>query len=177
MLLSVWSGSKVVRGRTCSRLYIAASWRWSLMCEMISLKECLHMIDTRCLADGWVFFCNFMLLSYVLEELLQVVDACLRGGICSNPPWLRMRMITIGSFLSYRDAIQLYEKKLFKILPLLLCVTSNVTTTSSGQPLRQAPPQVLSRCQVVAAEDGDMVTCWGCYKVPACRLTIDSLGS
>ena len=79
------------------------------MCEMISLKECLHMIDTRCLVDGWVFFCNFMLLSYVLEELLQVVDVCIRGGICSNLPWLRMRMITIGSFLSYRDAIQLYE--------------------------------------------------------------------
>lgn len=108
-MLSVWSGSKVVRGGTGSRLYIAASWRWSLMCEMISLKECLHMIDSRCLVDGWVFFCNFMLLSYVTEDLLQVVGACLRSGICSNVAWPRMRIITIGSFLSYRDAIQLYE--------------------------------------------------------------------
>jgi hypothetical protein len=110
-VLSVWSGSKVVRGRTSDRLYIAASWRWSLMCEMISLKECLHMIDLRCLVDGWVLFCNFMLLSYVLEDLLHVVNECSRGGICITSPWPRMSIV-IGSFFSYRDAIQLHESYL-----------------------------------------------------------------
>lgn len=70
------------------------------------------MIDTRCLADGWVFFCNFMLFSYVLEDLLHVVNACSRGGICSTVPMPRMSMITIGSFLSYRDAIQLHASYL-----------------------------------------------------------------
>jgi hypothetical protein len=78
------------------------------MCEMISLKECLHMIDDRCLADGWVIFCNFMLLSYVPWDLLQVFVACSRGGIVSFP-WPRTSMIMIGSFLPYRDAIQLHD--------------------------------------------------------------------
>jgi hypothetical protein len=67
------------------------------------------MIDLRCLVDGWVLFCNFMLLSYVLEDLLHVVTECSRGGICIASPWPRMSMIAIGSFFSYRDAIQLHE--------------------------------------------------------------------
>jgi hypothetical protein len=77
---------------------------------MIFLKECLHVLDSRGLVDGWVLFCNFMVLSYVFyEALLQVVDACSRGGICNTFPWLRMFMITTGSFLAYRDAIQLHD--------------------------------------------------------------------
>jgi len=53
-----------------------------------------------------------MLFSYVLEDLLHVVNACSRGGICSTVPMPRMSMITIGSFLSYRDAIQLHASYL-----------------------------------------------------------------
>ena len=68
------------------------------------------MIDSRCLVDGWVICCNFMLLSYVFEDLLQVVDACLRVMV------ERMLMIMTGSFLSYRDAIQLHENYLIILL-------------------------------------------------------------
>jgi hypothetical protein len=68
--------------------------------------------DSRCLVEGWVLFCNFMLLSYVFEDLLLNVDACSRGGICNTFSWPRMLMITIGSFLSYRDAIQLHDSHL-----------------------------------------------------------------
>jgi len=98
---------KVVRGRTSSRLSIAASWRWSLMCEMISLKECLHMIEMRCFADGLFFFCNFMFLFHDLKDLPRVVKACSWGRV--SLPWPRMSTITIMSFLSYRDAIQLHD--------------------------------------------------------------------
>lgn len=76
------------------------------MCEMISLKECPHMIEMRCLVDGLFFFSNLMFLFFDLEDLLQVVTTCSSSGIPF--PWLRTSMITIMSFLSYRDAIQLH---------------------------------------------------------------------
>lgn len=76
---------------------------------MISLKECLHMIEMR-LVDGLVFLCNFMFLFYDSEDLLQVVEACSRGGIPF--PWQRTSTITIMSFRSYRDAIQLHDSLL-----------------------------------------------------------------
>jgi hypothetical protein len=67
------------------------------------------MIDMSggCAVDGLFLICNLMFLSFVYEDLLLVVDACSRSGI--SFPWPRMCMITIMSFLSYRDAIQLHD--------------------------------------------------------------------
>jgi hypothetical protein len=82
------------------------------MCEMISPKECfLQMIET---SVGWdVFLCNLLFLSYFSwaflfsEDVLRCIEACPRDGI--RFPWSRMSTITIMSFLSYRDAVQLHD--------------------------------------------------------------------
>jgi hypothetical protein len=82
------------------------------MCEMISPKECfLQMIET---SVGWdVFLCNLLFLSYFSwaflfsEDVLRLIEACPRDGI--RFPWSRMSTITIMSFLSYRDAVQLHD--------------------------------------------------------------------
>lgn len=55
-----------------------------------------------------------MLLSYVFEDLLQVVDACLRVMVEG------MLMIMTGSFLSYRDAIQLHGNYLIFAVAVML---------------------------------------------------------
>ncbi|QRC98631.1 hypothetical protein JI435_412380, partial [Parastagonospora nodorum SN15] len=97
------------------RLYIAASWRLSIfMCEMVSSKECfLQMIETRVRCSvGWMLFAsNLFLFPFAsaflcLEGGLRYITACMRDGMISS--WPRMSTITIMSFLSYRDAIQLH---------------------------------------------------------------------
>jgi hypothetical protein len=96
------------------------------MCEMISPKECfLQMIET---SVGWdVFLCNLLFLSYFSwaflfsEDVLRCIEACPRDGI--RFPWSRMSTITIMSFLSYRDAVQLHDKLL--------------KTTSPNAPMRK----------------------------------------
>jgi hypothetical protein len=115
------------------------------MCEMISLKECLHVIDLRGLVDGWVLFCNFMVLSYVFyEALLQVVDACSSGGICNTFPWLHMFMITIGSFLPYRDAIQLHDVHLQLLRFVRVIVHVPILTTQLPIDYRTQAPRLRS---------------------------------
>ena len=84
------------------------------MCEMISPKECfLQMIET---SVGWpVLLCNLLFLSYLSraflfsEDVLRLIEACPREqGMCC--PWSsRLSTVTIMSFLSYRDAVQLHD--------------------------------------------------------------------
>ena len=82
------------------------------MCEMISPKECfLQMIET---SVGWhVLLCNLLFLSYFSraflfsEDVLRLIEACPREGM--RFPWSRLSTITIMSFLSYRDAVQLHD--------------------------------------------------------------------
>ena len=105
------------------RLYIAASRRWSLMCEMISLKECLHMIEIRCLVAGMFFLCNFMVLIYELHSQLQVVKTC-RGRM--SFPWPRLSMIMITGFQFYRDAVQLHNSYFVRSgFGIVTCVNAN----------------------------------------------------
>lgn len=102
------------------RLYIAASRRWSLMCEMISPKECLHVIEIRCLVAGMFFLCNFMVLIYELDGQLRIVST--RRGRGSFP-WPRLSMIMIMGFQFYRDAVQLHVTvTLFYQAVLVTCV-------------------------------------------------------
>ncbi|KAF1840554.1 uncharacterized protein K460DRAFT_210675 [Cucurbitaria berberidis CBS 394.84] len=80
------------------------------MCKMISSKD-VHGIwiemNGGCLVDGLFLLYNLLFLSYYSTDvLLRLVEACSRVGI--SFPWPRMSMITIMSFLSYRDAIQLH---------------------------------------------------------------------
>jgi hypothetical protein len=69
------------------------------------------MIETSVGWDGFVG--NLLFLSYFLSALLffgdlqRSIEACSRDGMCF--PWPRMSMITIMSFLSYRDAVQLND--------------------------------------------------------------------
>jgi hypothetical protein len=69
------------------------------------------MIET---SVGWGGFVgNLLFLSYFLSaflffgDLQRSIEACSRDGTCF--PWPRMSMITIMSFLSYRDAVQLND--------------------------------------------------------------------
>jgi hypothetical protein len=71
------------------------------------------MIET-CGGVGWMFLTSnldflFLFVSafLCLEVRLRYITACMRDGMISL--WPRMSMITIMSFLSYRDAIQLHD--------------------------------------------------------------------
>jgi hypothetical protein len=71
------------------------------------------MIET-CGGAGWMFLTSYLDFLFLfasaflcLEGGLRNITACMRGSMISL--WPRMSTITIMSFLSYRDAIQLHD--------------------------------------------------------------------
>ena len=100
-----------------SRSYIAASWRWSSMCALISLRISAYdrMMSGGCTVDELFSFCNLLfLLPTAMPGLCEFVEAGLRDGISFL--WLRTSTKTMMSFEFYRDAIQLHDTPLTKVL-------------------------------------------------------------
>jgi hypothetical protein len=99
------------------------------MCEMVSSKDCFtQMIETcgRC-SLGWMFLTSCFLFlcssaSLCLEDSLRYITTCMRGGMILL--WPRMSTITIMSFLSYRDAVQLHDSPLNLRFVILTCMCS-----------------------------------------------------